>query len=131
MRPFFKSLGITDKISNKEGYTMKWSNVKIGDNDFCSTEHIHHLEEDLITLVSPILVKNALNFHVSDEYPYPSIWTDGHYDESSDHRWFVNDKEYRQGCDLYGEEQLIELLNNYVNGNDNLRVEAMYNDGSC
>lgn len=109
---------------------MKWSTVKIGDKEFHNTEHIHHLEENLVTFVSPTLVKNALDFRVSNEFPYASIWTDGHYEEASDYRWFVNDKEYRQGCDLYGEEQLLELLNDYANGNDNLRVEAMYIDGS-
>lgn len=89
-----------------------------------SAKYLRELPKEEQILVSRELVKNTLN---SLDESSKLLWSDGDPEEPSEHRWFINDKEYSPSNDMYSEEELIHLLNAYVNG-ENLKVEVIFSE---
>ena len=81
--------------------------------------------------VSRELIKNEIYwpFKPSNEYPNPSIFSDGHYDESSSCIWYIDDIEYNFGS--ISHNNLVQKLTDIIDNDKDSKVEVIYSDGCC
>lgn len=97
-------------------------------------KHLHHLPDYLQNKrvqVSKELIINelSLSFKSSNEYPHPSIFSDGHYDECSYCSWFIDGVEYNEHNSSH--EEVLKILNNIIDEDKSTIVEVEYSDGCC
>lgn len=81
--------------------------------------------------VSKELIKNEIShsFVPTNEYPRPSIFSDGHYDESSSCTWYIDEIKYDFGNSSH--DGVVNLLADIVNNDKCAKVEVIYSDGCC
>lgn len=81
--------------------------------------------------VSKELIKNEISctFKPSNEYPNPSIFSDGHYDESSSCKWYIDGIEHYYNNSSHSE--VINELTDIIYNDKDIKVEVIYSDGCC
>lgn len=81
--------------------------------------------------VSKELIKNEIyySFKSSNEYPSPSIFSDGHYDESSSCKWYIDGIEHYYNNSSHND--VINKLIDIIDNDKDSKVEVIYSDGCC
>lgn len=77
------------------------------------------------------LIENEISysFNPSNEYPNPSIFSDGHYDENSSCKWYIDSVEHYYHNSSHSE--VINKLTDIIENNKDAKVEVIYSDGCC
>ncbi len=93
---------------------------------------LHHMPDYLQGKKVPVsreLIKNEIYcpFKPSNEYPNPSIFSDGHYDEDSSCTWYIDDIEHYYNNSSHSE--VINKLIDIIKNNKDTKVEVIYSDG--
>lgn len=97
-------------------------------------KHLNNMPDYLQNKKVPVckeLIKNEISysFKPSNEYPNPSIFSDGHYDENSSCIWYIDDIEYNFGS--ISHNNLVQKLTDIIDNDKDSKVEVIYSDGCC